>query len=71
MADEPLVLRGIEKIAARVLVACGQDASGDRPRVVARSAQFQAGLAEVLRTIEDDDGALASMDEAHAANVSN
>lgn len=49
------VLRGIEKIAGRVLEACGMDSSHAAARAVARSAQFQAGLAEVLRVIEDED----------------
>lgn len=49
------VLRGIEKIAVRVLDACGMDSSHVAARAVARSAQFQAGLAEVLRLIEDED----------------
>jgi len=49
------VLRGIQKIAARVLDACGMDSSRAASRAVARSAQFQAGLAEVLRLIEDED----------------
>jgi hypothetical protein len=49
------VLRGIEKIAVRVLDACGLDSSHASARAVARSAQFQAGLAEVLRVIEDED----------------
>lgn len=58
------VLRGIQKIAARVLDACGMDSSHASSRAVARSAQFQAGLAEVLRLIEDEDHVVSASGEA-------
>lgn len=48
------VMRGVEKIASRVLDAVGQErVPGDAKRV-ARSARFQSALAECLRIVEDE-----------------
>jgi len=53
------VMRGVEKIAAAVLVANGLKADTATVKRVARSARFQAGLAEILHMIADDEDAQA------------
>lgn len=48
------VMRGIEKIAVKVLEAAGVEPEKPTVKRVARSAKFQAGLAEILRVLEEE-----------------
>ena len=49
------VMRGVEKIASAVLVSNGIKPDAATVKRVARSAKFQAGLAEILHIIQDEE----------------
>ncbi len=48
------VIRGLKKIARRVLQSYDLDASDAKVHLIARNPKFQAALAEILRTLDDD-----------------
>lgn len=49
------VMRGVEKIASAVLLSNGIRPDAATVKRVARSAKFQAGLAEILHVIQDEE----------------